>query len=112
MRIGPAMMAGYIVARTMAAGGDGPGDNPQAPYPSRVILGFTVHRTSATIRIEQVMWPRQIRRWRYDAHHPGRRPERSRQLLARRHSPGQERRLFLDGGSGAGCLPGPGRLHE
>ena len=26
--IGPAMTFGYFAARTMAAGGDGPGDNP------------------------------------------------------------------------------------
>jgi hypothetical protein len=33
--IGPAMTFGYIAARTMAAGGDGPGDNPWVLYPSR-----------------------------------------------------------------------------
>jgi hypothetical protein len=38
--IGPAMTFGYIAARTMAAGGDGPGDNPYVLYPSRVIWGL------------------------------------------------------------------------
>ena len=48
------------------------------------------------------MWPRQIRRWRYDAHQPGRRSERSRQMLAQRR-PARAGGPVSPGGYGTGA---------